>query len=386
MKNDLIDLLACPACQTSPLEIQVRSRRAEEITEADLTCSRCGRSYPVKDGIPVMLTNLDEQPSSQVDNQKGGKDIDQKPNKMHKEVREANIAYYDAVAEVYEDEVEQAIHQSDSNQKRMDEIIKGLSEKTQKGLFLDLGCGTGNVLKLGNKHFKRAIGVDISFNMLKVARQSNLEVIQADTLSLPFKPSLFDVVSIFSVLHHLYDYHLVFNQMSRVLKICGYLYSDWDPTKKPSPGDRKIAWGIYQLVHTLFAALRPVKHKLKLVLKREDSAIAPVNFMKMRPDLKEIHAKAEFHNITEEQRRGIDFEMAKNQLELQGFGDIQPFYHQSGLSIDQLKGVPFLKSRLLAHLGFDPEPFLENILILAKKKRELPEKTSSIPVEQCERE
>ena len=369
MKNDLINLLACPACQTSPLEIQVRSRRAEEIIEADLTCSRCGRSYPVKDGIPVMLTNLDEQPDSGVDNQKGGKDIDQKPNRMHKEVREANIAYYDAVAEVYEDEVEQAIHQSDSNQKRMDEIIKGLSEKTQNDLFLDLGCGTGNVLKFGSRHFKRAIGVDISFNMLKVARQNNLEVIQADTLSLPFKPSIFDIVSIFSVLHHLYNYQQVFTQISRVLKKGGFLYSDWDPTKKPMPDDRKISWGIYKLVQKMFfPPLRLVKQRIKFVTQGSESKKAPIDFLKVRPDLREINAKAEFHNLAKEEERGIDFDEIKRSLLENGFTNIQPTFHWAGNSLNQLPLS--LKTRFF-FLKFQDQPlerFMENLMIVTQKK------------------
>ncbi|MCK4223701.1 MAG: methyltransferase domain-containing protein [candidate division Zixibacteria bacterium] len=372
MKNDLIDLLACPACQTSPLEIQVRSRRAEEITEADLTCSRCGRSYPVKDGIPVMLTNLDEQPSSQVDNQKGGKDIDQKPNKMHKEVREANIAYYDAVAEVYEDEVEQAIHQSDSNQKRVDEIIKGLSEKTQKGLFLDLGCGTGNVLKLGNKHFKRAIGVDISFNMLKGARQNNLEVIQADTLSLPFKSSLFNTVSIFSVLHHLYDYLQIFKQINRVLKSDGYLYSDWDPTKQPVIDERKISWWIYRIYRRLYRYLPPplklTEQTTEFDTRGGDIQKAPIDFLKMRPDLKEIRVKAEFHEQKKGAERGIDVDKLKGSLMKNGFSNIQPTFHWHGKSINQLSLPLRRRFSFLKFQDYPVERFMENIMIVAQKK------------------
>jgi ubiquinone/menaquinone biosynthesis C-methylase UbiE/uncharacterized protein YbaR (Trm112 family) len=376
MKADLIDLLLCPVCQAGPLEIHIRDRRVQEIIEADLTCQHCGRSYPVTEGIPVMLADTDGQ-------QRSSETLCSSSHR-HREVREANIEYYDAVAEVYEDEVEQAVHQGDSNQRRVETMVKDLAEKTRNDLFLDLGCGTGNVLKLGNKYFKRAIGVDISFNMLKAARQNNLEVVQADVLSLPFHSSLFDVVSVFSVLHHIYDYQKVFAQISRVLKRGGYLYSDWDPTRKPSPGERRVAWGIYRLVHGLFAALSPIKHRLKPLLRPEDSATAPLNFMKIRPDLEEVHAKAEFHNITEEERRGIDFEKVESQLQRQGFDDIRPSYHQSGLSYDQLRGVPYLKSRLLAALGFDPEPFLENILILARKKKDLHGEISFASVEQQE--
>jgi len=359
MKESLIEILACPACQTTPLEMQVRTRRCEEIVQADLLCPRCRVCYPVKDGIPIMLTHSDRQKLQEM--------TDSESQNKHTEVRDANITYYDAVAEVYDDEVEQTVHQSESNQRRMDQIVESLARKTKGNLFLDLGCGTGNVLKLGQRHFGRTIGVDVSLNMLKVARRNGLEAVQADTLFLPFKASVFDVVSVFSVLHHIYDYHLVFRQVSRVLKAGGYLYSDWDPVRKPLPTDRKFAWGIYQLVHGVFEGIRPLKHKLRLVLKTQDSKSDPVDFAKIRPDLMETQAKAEFHNITDKSRRGLDFSTVKGQLEAQGFGEIQSTYHQSGLRVDQLSGVPSLKARLLAGLGFDPEPFLENIQILARK-------------------
>jgi ubiquinone/menaquinone biosynthesis C-methylase UbiE len=370
MRNDLLQILACPCCPDASLDLRVFKREKDEIISGELKCSICHQTYLVQEGIPRMLSPA--QKASHI-----------KEELKHQEVRQANITYYDSVAEVYEGEVEQAIHQCDFNQRRIDQMVKSLSEKTQRKLFLDLGCGTGNVLKFGKKYFHRAIGVDISFNMLKQARQSGLEVVQADILSLPFKSEVFDVVSIFSVLHHIYDYSLVFGQISRVLKTEGYFYSDWDPTKKPLPNGKKFSWGIYQLAHMFFSKMGGAKAKLNALSGKNGSRKAPIDFLKTRPDLKEINAKAEFHNITEVEKRGIDFLKVKSQLELQGFGDIHPSYHQSGLSLDQLTGVPFLKSKLLTFLGFDPEPFLENILILAKKKTS--KETLSLSLEKREK-
>ncbi len=283
-------------------------------------------------------------------------------------MRDANIVYYDAVAEVYQNEVEQCIHQGEENQRRVRQVVMDLAQKTQRKLFLDLGCGTGNLLKWGAVHFQRAVGVDVSFNMLRMARHNGLEVVQADALFLPFRKSICDVVSIFSVLHHIVDYGLVFGQVQRVLKSGGYLYSDWDPTRKPQPTDRRTAWGVYRLVHGMFEGIQPLKHRLRLCLQHHHSNTDPINFALLRPDLTETQAKAEFHNITHESCRGLDFLRVKSQLEAEGFEEIKPTYHQSGRTLKQLTGVPFLKARLLAGLGFDPEPFLENIQILARKK------------------
>ena len=43
----LVEKLACPACEERP--------PVTEIPGPFLQCTRCGRRYPVDDGIPVML-------------------------------------------------------------------------------------------------------------------------------------------------------------------------------------------------------------------------------------------------------------------------------------------------------------------------------------------
>ena len=49
----LLEILACPACKT-PVRL-----------EADrLACERCGRRYPIRDGIPVMLIEEAEPPAA----------------------------------------------------------------------------------------------------------------------------------------------------------------------------------------------------------------------------------------------------------------------------------------------------------------------------------
>lgn len=42
--EDLLKILACPAC-----------RGEVEHKEHKVICLKCGRRYPVKDGIPIML-------------------------------------------------------------------------------------------------------------------------------------------------------------------------------------------------------------------------------------------------------------------------------------------------------------------------------------------
>lgn len=54
LDDQLLEILACPAPDHAPLRV---GTPADPDADA-LTCTSCGREYPVKDGIPVLL--LDE--------------------------------------------------------------------------------------------------------------------------------------------------------------------------------------------------------------------------------------------------------------------------------------------------------------------------------------
>lgn len=44
VSQELLDILVCPACKTKVV-----------LVDQLLVCNGCGRRYPVRDGIPVML-------------------------------------------------------------------------------------------------------------------------------------------------------------------------------------------------------------------------------------------------------------------------------------------------------------------------------------------
>lgn len=48
LSKDLLEILACPACDTRP-------RVLLSADEKWLVCVECGRKYPIREDIPVML-------------------------------------------------------------------------------------------------------------------------------------------------------------------------------------------------------------------------------------------------------------------------------------------------------------------------------------------
>lgn len=100
--------------------------------------------------------------------------------------------------------------------------------------FLDAGTGTGRMLELMAPHVRRGIGVDVSPEMLAVARDRleqagahHCQVRLADIYRLPFRTATadagFDAAIFHQVLHYLDEPQLAVAEIARVLKPGGRL-------------------------------------------------------------------------------------------------------------------------------------------------------------------
>ncbi|MCZ4280931.1 metalloregulator ArsR/SmtB family transcription factor [Kiloniella laminariae] len=113
------------------------------------------------------------------------------------------------------------------------------------GELLDIGTGTGRVLELVASDVKSAIGVDISREMLAIARNNidraglgNCQVRQGDMYQLPFASDRFDAVSLNMVLHYALDPRMCLREAARVLKPGGrVILVDFAPHRMDSLRD-----------------------------------------------------------------------------------------------------------------------------------------------------
>jgi uncharacterized protein YbaR (Trm112 family) len=55
MQRKLLDILACPIDKHYPLGMLEFGVKGDIVVDGVLTCSECGRYYPIIDEIPVML-------------------------------------------------------------------------------------------------------------------------------------------------------------------------------------------------------------------------------------------------------------------------------------------------------------------------------------------
>jgi len=99
--------------------------------------------------------------------------------------------------------------------------IIALGSISQGKKVLDLGCGTGNMASQLRRVIKAdVIGVDASFDMLKVAKGKSLEVICADidNQRLPFRDGSFDTVIVAYVIHQIKNLAFLLSECYRVLR------------------------------------------------------------------------------------------------------------------------------------------------------------------------
>lgn len=116
-------------------------------------------------------------------------------------------------------------------QQAIQAILRGLRERVGGGNYLDIGCGTGNLLNLARAFFEKPVGLDLARRLLaQVRRRSpNLVLAAGESERLPFQGNSFNVISLYAVLHHILDPSLTFQEAFRCLKTGGFLYTDHDP-------------------------------------------------------------------------------------------------------------------------------------------------------------
>ena len=94
--------------------------------------------------------------------------------------------------------------------------------------ILDVGCGTGQLVKYLRDHNYHVRGCDSSKEAIKKARQINSHgsIVMADATDLPFKNQTFDLISCVSTIEHLTKNQakLFLQEAFRVLKTGGFIF------------------------------------------------------------------------------------------------------------------------------------------------------------------
>ena len=128
-----------------------------------------------------------------------------------------NQDYYDKFSKIYENKRGEGYHQMIDNLEIS--ILNKYINPTDK--VLEVGCGTGLILKEIDKKVSKAVGIDLSEGMLEKARNRGLEVYHAEASDMPFEDNSFDLVYSYKVLAHIEAIEKTLYEIKRVLKTDG---------------------------------------------------------------------------------------------------------------------------------------------------------------------
>ncbi len=204
----------------------------------------------------------------------------------YKTIVEANREYHNAHAGDYNEVTMKG------NFHRVEEVFR----KYQGNRFLDMGCGTGEQMKIAKKFFKEVYGTDVSEEMVALARGVSTNVFIRDIANTGFTENSVNFINCFSVLHHLFIQEPVIYEAYRLLDIGGVFYSDNDPNR-----------AFYRLFKWWLIIRRKFIRKKSKYLSE---------------DLKKLERYAEYH-----QEKGLDPNKLKKQFEVTGFREITIEYH-----------------------------------------------------------
>lgn len=133
-------------------------------------------------------------------------------------------------------------------------------------LLVDLGTGTGRMLEIFGTRASRAVGFDISPDMLTIARAKldelaaeNCQVRQGDCANVPLEDNVADIVILHQVLHFLDDPQRAVNEAARITRPGGcVLIADFGPHEmedlRNEHAHRRLGFADDEMNHMLRAA------------------------------------------------------------------------------------------------------------------------------------
>ncbi len=131
--------------------------------------------------------------------------------------------YYDAFAATYEAERDGRSRYHDL----LDELEVDLAlPYVRDREVVEVGCGTGLLLRRFAETAKRAVGIDLSPGMLERARARGLDAREGSAGHLPLPSASFDVAVSFKTLPHVPDLRRALSEMARVVRPGGVVIAE----------------------------------------------------------------------------------------------------------------------------------------------------------------
>ena len=222
MRRSLLTALVCPVCRG---DLELRDTTGDEIQEGWLVCT-CGRSFPILDGIPRLLPDVEFEPDDSSDD--GHKQPQQEFTEFRRQWHRTQKSFGRQWLQYDVQTLDEDMHTFRVKTFFELESLKGLR-------VLDAGCGGGRYSYVVGKTGADVISVDISRAVEKTAELCrefpNVHIIQSNLMQLPVRTAWFDRIFSIGVLHHTPNTRAAFEALLPYLKPGGtiaiWVYPNW---------------------------------------------------------------------------------------------------------------------------------------------------------------
>jgi len=329
----LLSWLRCPLCKQK-LEPQKQA----------LSCSPCGRTYPVVLGIPDLRVYSDPYITVEQDHEKG-RIVQAQAERMT----------FAELLRFYWEKVSLPPTPVDLREGFMRHL---LADETRVETFqhqvgagkslLDVGCGASSLVVLALRKFDLVIGCDVAFRWLVLARKRLQEMGAAANLVcccadyLPFAAETFEVVTAISLFEHVKDARAVVRECGRVQGPGGRLFA-WTANRFSLAAEPHVGvWGVGFLPRRWMATYVKWRRGLSYDKQRLLSCF----------ELRRIFKNARYESLR--------FSLPRvREEDLQGRGTLEKL---GARFFRLLSGVPLFRWFLI--------PLSPALLVLAKKRRD----------------
>tara|TARA_B100000029_G_C17469701_1_gene921531 strand:- start:166 stop:1167 length:1002 start_codon:yes stop_codon:yes gene_type:complete len=216
MNIKYLSYLVCPVCK-GDFFTEFKEKKTVILNDK-LICKSCKKSYPVNDGVPVLMNDIGAMKSTQ--------------ESFSNEWALRNSGFF-----------EKNLSSGYSKEDRYKKILNILEidqNILKNKLFLDAGCGDGVYgahIAINNPQtlvFLADISAGVKHTKEKLKNIDNCIVIQCDLMRAPFKEGIFDYIWSDGVLHHTPNTRKAFNSVDQLVKVGGKFYVWLYPNYKKS--------------------------------------------------------------------------------------------------------------------------------------------------------